>query len=728
MNRLFFSCLVAAPLLAQTQVGGGTCSSLSLNGLYSVNLSGRQVTSTGTFTSVFQANGLANFDGLSKVTVTLAADTLQSAGAPLAWSGTYSMQANCAGVATITTGGSATLNLSVYNQGNGFLMTGHDATYSYSGGGSIQPATCSTAMVSGPYAFTGTGFGLSGNAVNGIGDGTGLLQFDGQGKVTASITLASGSSSNTVTASGSYSVASTCLGSATLTDSGGTSYAMSLSITAGNTTADTDLSATLAAASKFMLLGAAHTLTGNTCGASTLNGTYSLTISGRAISSGGTFLGSFQGDGTATFDGQGKVTLTGASNTNLATGKQFTYSGSYSLPASCSGTMTITTGSSATFNLVAWSGGKQFNITGADATYVYSASGGSARPAACVNATLSGEYTYNATGFTLAGTTQTGAADESGVLQFDGQGNVTASYTTSSSGTQTAYTATGTYTVTPDCLGSATITDSAGKGNAMTFSILNVYGQGVDVLAASSQFVRSGSAHAAFLHPTQSIGNVASYAVNATPPGSVFVLFGTSLATRAAGALSTTLPTTLLNTTVTVNGESAPLFYVDTGQIDAQMPWDIPGGTAATVIVKNGSSTSNAVAVYVPATGTPGISVYSNNRAVVVNEDGSTNSPTAAAAVGDEVVAYFTGGGPVTAAGKLVTGSPDPNGLSRVTGTSTVTVGGVAAKIDYIGLTPGSIGLYQVNFFVPQLAKGTYPVVISIAGYTSNNPVMTISN
>ena len=170
------------------------------------------------------------------------------------------------------------------------------------------------------------------------------------------------------------------------------------------------------------------------------------------------------------------------------------------------------------------------------------------------------------------------------------------------------------------------------------------------------------------------------------------------------------------------------MFYVDPGQIDAQMPWDIPGGAAATVIVKNGTDTSNAVAVYVSATGTPGLSVYCNNRAVVVNEDGSTNSPTAAAAVGDEVVAYFTGGGPVTPSGKLVTGSPDPPGLSRVTGASTVTVGGVVAKIDYIGLTPGSIGLYQVNFFVPQLAKGTYPVVISIAGYTSNNPVMTISN
>ncbi len=728
MNRLFFTFLMASPLLAQTQIGGGSCNSLSLNGPYAVTLSGRQLSSAGTFTSVFQSVGYANFDGQSKVTVTLTANTAQAVSAPLIWSGTYSIQANCAGVITVSSGGSATLNIAVYNQGNDFLMTGHDATYSYSGSGSNQPSTCATSMLSGSYTFAATGFVLAGNAVGGVENGTGLLQFDGQGKVTANITTRSGPTSATVTASGSYSVASTCLGSATLTDSGGNSYAMALSITGGNATADTDLSATFAQTAKLLLTGTAHTLAGDTCSNATLNGTYSLTISGRAISSGGAYAGSLQGDGTATFDGGGKVTLAGTANSNLAQGKQFSYSGTYSLASTCAGTMTITTGGTANLSLVVWSNGAQFNVTGADSTYVYSASGGSARPAACVTATLSGAYSYDATGVSLSGSSPTGGADESGVLQFDGQGNVTSVYTISSPGTQTSSTATGTYSVTAACLGSATLTDASGKGIALTFSIQNTYGQAVNVAAASAQFVRLGTGHATFLNPTQSIGNVASYAVNAVPAGSVFALFGSNLATRAAGATTTTLPTTLLNTTVTVNGEKAPLFYVDSGQIDAQMPWDIPGGTAATVIVTNGTSVSNAAAVFVPATGTAGISVYSNNRAVVVNADGNVNSGTAAAAVGDEVVAYFTGGGPVTAAAKLVTGTPAPNGLSPVTGNYSVTVGGAAATVKYIGLTPGSIGLYQVNFIVPQLAKGTYPLIINIGGYASNNPVMSVSN
>jgi uncharacterized protein (TIGR03437 family) len=241
--------------------------------------------------------------------------------------------------------------------------------------------------------------------------------------------------------------------------------------------------------------------------------------------------------------------------------------------------------------------------------------------------------------------------------------------------------------------------------------------------------------HSAIENPTQAIANVASYAINATPPGSVFALFGSGLATKTASATNVPLPNTLLTTSVKVNGTSVPLFYVDTGQIDAQMPWEIPGGTVASVVVTNGSSTSNAVAVYVPATGTPGLSFYSTNRAVVVNQNGSTNSSTAPAAVGDEVVLYFTGGGPVTGSGKLVSGAGAPAGF-LVSGNYTITVGGInATNIPYVGLTPGGIGLYQANFIVPQIAKGTYPVVVTIAGQASNalggpapNPVMTISN
>jgi uncharacterized protein (TIGR03437 family) len=469
---------------------------------------------------------------------------------------------------------------------------------------------------------------------------------------------------------------------------------------------------------------------GGSCTAASLHGTYALTISGRAISPAGSFAGTIQAVGTATFDGQGGVTFGGVANTNESAGNVFSSSGSYSLGSNCYGPINFAVGSTATYALVVWNGGGNFAATGSDATFVYSASGTNIWPAGCATATLSGAYSFSASGSTLSGSTQTNSADEAGVFQFDGKGNITASYRESSGGTSpTAISATGTYSVTSGCLVSATLADSRGQTNTLNMVLTGNYGASADLILANSQFLRAGSAHSALLNPTQSIGNVFSYAVNSTPPGSVFVLFGTDLATKIAQAGSVPFPTTLLTTKVTVNGTAVPLYYVSPGQINAVMPWNIPGGTVASVVVQNGNAASNAAAIYVPATGTPGIAVYGSNRAVVTNSDGITvNSAATPASVGDEVTAWFTGGGPVDASGTLVSGAPAPAGLSPITGSYSVTVGSSTAVVKYIGLTPGSIGLYQVNFVVPQLAKGTYPVQVDIAGQLSNKPVIAVGN
>ena len=182
-------CLLAAPLLAQTTIGGGACNSESLSGIYAVSVTSRQVTAAGTFTGVSQGTGSATFDGLSAVTINLTANTGQASATPVTWSGTYSVQANCAGVINIATGGSATLNMAIYNSGADFLLSGSDANYSYSGTGNTQPAGCSASTFSGVYTFHGTGFALTGTAVSGVKNGAGLLQFDGVSNVTVNVTM-----------------------------------------------------------------------------------------------------------------------------------------------------------------------------------------------------------------------------------------------------------------------------------------------------------------------------------------------------------------------------------------------------------------------------------------------------------------------------------------------------------------------------------------------------------
>ena len=55
--------------------------------------------------------------------------------------------------------------------------------------------------------------------------------------------------------------------------------------------------------------------------------------------------------------------------------------------------------------------------------------------------------------------------------------------------------------------------------------------------------------------------------------------------------------------------------------------------------------------------------------------------------------------------------------LVSTTATPTVTIGGSTAGFIFSGLTPGSVGLYQVNVSVPTDAPtGTQPLKLSIGG------------
>jgi len=245
--------------MAQTQIGGGTCNSSSLNGTYAVTLAGRQVTSAGNFSNIFQANGSATFDGQSKVAFALTSNTLQSLGTQISYAGTYSVQANCAGLVNIATGGSITFNLAIYNQGKNFLVAGSDATYSYTGSGGTQPTGCATSMLSGVYTFNATGYSFA-SSVKGITNAEGLLQFDGQGNVIANLSSAAGGAAiASTTASGTYSLSANCLGTATLTDAGGNSMSMIFSITAAKATSFDVL---VAEASKYMITGSGRAVYG----------------------------------------------------------------------------------------------------------------------------------------------------------------------------------------------------------------------------------------------------------------------------------------------------------------------------------------------------------------------------------------------------------------------------------------------------------------------------------
>ena len=92
------------------------------------------------------------------------------------------------------------------------------------------------------------------------------------------------------------------------------------------------------------------------------------------------------------------------------------------------------------------------------------------------------------------------------------------------------------------------------------------------------------------------------------------------------------------------------------------------------------------------------------------------------------MVIYCTGLGPVTNRPGTGAVSPDPPNLATSITTPIVTIGGIQANVVFAGLSPGFVGLYQVNVQVPPNAPvgNTVPVAMSVGGIASNTVQMAI--
>jgi hypothetical protein len=260
-------CLLAAPLFAQPQIVGvgGPCNSSTLKGTYSLSLTGRDVASTLSFATVLQGVGTATFDGLSNVSFQVTNNTNSSTSkvsGPQTWSGTYSLQSNCIGVLSITTGNAASFTLGSYDGGVDFFIDGQDGIYSYLGNGNTQPsATCAAGALNGTYAFNGNGFALSSGVIGGVNQVSGLMTFNGTGTASATWIVSVSGSSSTVTTTGTYTVTGNCMATVNVTDGAGNAYILLFTLTSVNGTTGLDTNFAFNAASpKIMFSGNGRTL------------------------------------------------------------------------------------------------------------------------------------------------------------------------------------------------------------------------------------------------------------------------------------------------------------------------------------------------------------------------------------------------------------------------------------------------------------------------------------
>jgi adhesin/invasin len=211
-------------------------------------------------------------------------------------------------------------------------------------------------------------------------------------------------------------------------------------------------------------------------------------------------------------------------------------------------------------------------------------------------------------------------------------------------------------------------------------------------------------------------------------PGSLVSVFGSSLSDATTSADRLPLATDLAGTRVILGGQTLPLVFTSSGQVNAMLPADLPQNATLQLVVRRGARTSAPEAVTV-APAQPGV-FLAGERAIVVGvrADGSRYTPSAStpSVAGDVLVIYCTGLGatnPPVPAGQAVPSDV----LHSTVNTVTVTIGGREAQVLFAGLTPGFTGLYQVNAVVPGgVTAGDAPLVVTVANQSSRPAPVTV--
>ena len=212
-------------------------------------------------------------------------------------------------------------------------------------------------------------------------------------------------------------------------------------------------------------------------------------------------------------------------------------------------------------------------------------------------------------------------------------------------------------------------------------------------------------------------------------PGSYASIYGTDLSDAFHIESTPYLPVSLSDVSVSFDapGVSQPgrIHFVSGRQVNVQIPWELQGQPSAKVKVTVSTFLNSFVATVPLAAYSPGIFEVSG-LAAAQDANGTLITRSHPAARNGAVVLYVNGLGAVSntpPTGEPSSGSP----LSQTTSTPTVLIGGKQAEVLFSGLTPGVVGLYQINaVLAADTPTGDQQVVVSIGGVSSKASVLPV--
>ena len=174
-------------------------------------------------------------------------------------------------------------------------------------------------------------------------------------------------------------------------------------------------------------------------------------------------------------------------------------------------------------------------------------------------------------------------------------------------------------------------------------------------------------------------------------PGMILSVYGTGMGNNAQAAAAIPLPSYLAGFNAWVNGVEAPLYYVSPNQVNIQIPYETSAGTAT---LELGNPFENITYRFTVTNSGPGIFTLPNGRV----------NPTSSAARGQAATMFMTGEGavsPTLATGNTPSSRTAIANLPKPRASVSVTVGGLPAIVDFIGIPSGLVGVTQINFRIP---------------------------
>jgi len=197
-------------------------------------------------------------------------------------------------------------------------------------------------------------------------------------------------------------------------------------------------------------------------------------------------------------------------------------------------------------------------------------------------------------------------------------------------------------------------------------------------------------------------------------------------------------PTSIESVHVTIGGQAAYVGFVSPTQINAQVPADIGAGTQSLVVsTPGGLSQQFMVSVKAAQPGLlapAGFKLAGKQYVGALLADGVTyvmppasvgQVPSRQARPGETIVMYGVGFGAVDS-GVGVAGQVVQQTNSLTTTPLTILFGQTPATVSYAGLSPGAIGLYQINVVVPAVPDSdAVALSVTLGGVAGSQTLFT---